>query len=353
MPENRHTGGAADPDVEALCKAATDADAAELLRVLICHRVTPIVTDIVRRRMRDARDRQEHDDLVHEAILQLLVKLRRMRTLPHEAPIADLASYAAVVADRACSAHLRRKMPQRSRLKNRVRYAVTRDPALGVSEQGRGDWLCGLSSWPQPWTTSGLQRLQELRVGGRAAAGFAIGRDDPARLPLPTLIERLLRFAGGPVDLDDLVSAAATMLALTDQPPVTRGSDRDDSADWPRAVADPARPIVDRLGDAAFLAALWRELRELPINQRTVLLLNLRDGDGHDLTSLLPLVGVAGLGEIAACLDMAVEELRSLWHQLPLDDFAIAARLSLKRQQVINLRKSARERLARRLRSWT
>jgi hypothetical protein len=42
--------------------------------------------------------------------------------------------------------------------------------------------------------------------------------------------------------------------------------------------------------------------------------------------------------------------LRTLLTRLPLDDLTIAARLGLTRQQVINLRKSARLRLARRLR---
>jgi hypothetical protein len=38
-----------------------------------------------------------------------------------------------------------------------------------------------------------------------------------------------------------------------------------------------------------------------------------------------------------------------LWKELPLDDLTIAGRLGATRQQVINLRKSARARLVRRL----
>jgi hypothetical protein len=353
MSDTRDPGGAADPDVEALRSAATDAEAAELLRGLIAVRVTPVVTDVVRRRMRDARDRQEQDDLVNDAILQLLVKLQKMRASVGGAPIADVASYAAVVADRVCSAHLRRKWPQRSRLKNRIRYVMTRDPVLRAIEQLRGGYICGLRAWPEPWTESGIKRLQELRVGAAGAAASAIGGGDPSRLPLARLVERLLRFARGPVDLDDLVSATAGLLAVNEQPQPTRGPDSDEFTPWPRTIPDPARPVLDRLGDAAFLREMWRELRLLPVNQRTALLLNLRDDEGRDMASLLPLVGVASLGEIAACLEVPMGDLRSLWHQLPLDDLAIAARLSLTRQQVINLRKSARDRLARRLRQWT
>jgi hypothetical protein len=44
-----------------------------------------------------------------------------------------------------------------------------------------------------------------------------------------------------------------------------------------------------------------------------------------------------------------VRDLDELWDELPLDDLKIAARLGMTRQQVINLRKSARARLARRM----
>ena len=47
---------------------------------------------------------------------------------------------------------------------------------------------------------------------------------------------------------------------------------------------------------------------------------------------------------------MPAPELAALWPDLPLEDAAIAERLGLTRQQVINLRKSARARLGRRMR---
>jgi hypothetical protein len=48
---------------------------------------------------------------------------------------------------------------------------------------------------------------------------------------------------------------------------------------------------------------------------------------------------------------MTDEELTEIWNALPLDDVAIAAHLGVTRQQVINLRKSARERLVRRMKT--
>jgi hypothetical protein len=46
---------------------------------------------------------------------------------------------------------------------------------------------------------------------------------------------------------------------------------------------------------------------------------------------------------------MPVERLASLWNDLPIEDVEIAEHLGVTRQQVINLRKVARERLARRM----
>ncbi len=102
--------------------------------------------------------------------------------------------------------------------------------------------------------------------------------------------------------------------------------------------------------DAERLRRLWRELLQLPVRQRAALLLNLRDAEGHGMIATLPLTGVATMREIAAALEMPAVEFAALWRDLPLEDRRIAELLAITRQQVINLRKCARERLARRLR---
>jgi hypothetical protein len=49
---------------------------------------------------------------------------------------------------------------------------------------------------------------------------------------------------------------------------------------------------------------------------------------------------------------MTPESFAELWNDLPLEDAKIAELLGLTRQQVINARKSGRERLTRRLRGF-
>ena len=77
--------------------------------------------------------------------------------------------------------------------------------------------------------------------------------------------------------------------------------------------------------------------------------MNLRDEDQRGAVQLFPLTGVASIRQIADTLLVPHDEFSEMWNDLPLDDESIAARMGATRQQVINLRKSARERLERRL----
>ena len=82
------------------------------------------------------------------------------------------------------------------------------------------------------------------------------------------------------------------------------------------------------------------------------LLLNLKDATGRGCIGLFPASGIASIRHLAAAVEIGAEEFAALWNDLPLDDARIAQLLDLTRQQVINLRKSARERLTRRLRGF-
>jgi DNA-binding CsgD family transcriptional regulator len=79
--------------------------------------------------------------------------------------------------------------------------------------------------------------------------------------------------------------------------------------------------------------------------------LNLRDQDGYGI-DLFPYRGIASIRQIADALEISIEEFARMWNELPLDDATIADRLGITRQQVINLRKAARERLARNMRDF-
>jgi hypothetical protein len=97
------------------------------------------------------------------------------------------------------------------------------------------------------------------------------------------------------------------------------------------------------------LSRLWNEVLELRAAERKVLLLNLRDEEGASALNLLVLTGVASIDTIAKALELRPTDLKAIWQELPLDYSRIASMIGVTRLQVINLRRSARQRLERRL----
>jgi len=266
------------------------------------------VDEVIRRslaRRRGMFDPADFDDLRSEVMLRLI---RRLEDREAE-PIESLASYAAIVTFHAVDDYGRKRFPERARLSNRIRFTLSRDSRFALWEVD-GDLAGGLREW-----------------NGRApvtlAGGITAGADIPAALL------QLFRAAGGPLSFHALVTA---FWRAAGEP---RGAVLE--------VAVPAAPDRIELGER-----LWPEIVALPPRQRVALLLHLRDDAGE--TALIHL-GIS-LDELASALVMPEDELGALWPELPLDDNRIATRLGATRQQVINLRKCARERLARRMARW-
>lgn len=175
---------------------------------------------------------------------------------------------------------------------------------------------------------------------------------------LALLVERLrrLRLERGMPPVRDLraYTAAVTFHVVSDHRrrqrlEGRRMAGRDDGGVQELADVQPDAAVA--FERRTYLHRLWQEITALPPRQAAALLLNLRDAKGANAVSLLPLTGVASLRDVARILGMPAEELAALWSRLPLDDATIAVTLGLSRQQVINLRKSARQRLARRMRA--
>jgi hypothetical protein len=170
---------------------------------------------------------------------------------------------------------------------------------------------------------------------------------------LAELAGAIFRRAGGAVELDDLVSVVADLQGIRSvELEPARTDDEEEAVDAYAGLADKRGDIISELEQRRYVERLWLEICELPARQRAALLLNLRDDKGGDVIALFPMLGVATLRQLADALELPAEELAALWQDLPLDDATIAGRLGLTRQQVINLRKSARERLSRRMREF-
>jgi hypothetical protein len=253
-----------------------------------------------------------------------------------EDSIGAFSGYTAVAAYHACNEYLRRKYPNRHRLKTRLRYLLNTEKRFAIWENPTTGWICGLRAWQE-----GRRPASSEEVVNRWREKLSDLPHGRTGLPPADLLAKIFERFGGPVEFDELVSIVGQIWGVDDPPAAPEKAARELEA----AGADPA----DRLELKQWMTELWSQIRDLPQGQRAALLLNLRCGAESSAVALLPLTGVATIRDVAEVLGMLPEEFAGIWNQLPLDDLAIAARLGITRQQVINLRKSARERLTRRM----
>jgi RNA polymerase sigma factor (sigma-70 family) len=318
-----------DARFEPLIRAGRDEAEHEIER-LIVDVAQPLIAAISRRYTRSLQSMGPYDaeDVAAAIHLRLIAKLRAVPLFADDA-VRDFDRYVATITYNVINDHLRRTYPERARLKNRLRYVLTHDRRLALWFSERG-MACGLREWIQSATVLPEVALDPSRILRRFPDA---GRPGDA-------LAAILAEIGGAVDFDALVSFVATVWNVGEARPADATL---------RAVPPDYAGTSEQLERREYLGALWAEIRELRPMQRKALLLNLRSAESDDVASLLVLTGVARIEELAATLEMAPGQLAILWNELPLDDLRIAAMLGVTRQQVINLRKSARERLARRM----
>jgi DNA-directed RNA polymerase specialized sigma24 family protein len=299
-----------------------------------------VLAEAVRRGLLGSSRRPaDADDVASETRLRLIRRLWALRREGGEI-IEDFTAYVATTATRTCYGHLRARFPARTRFRNQVRYSVSRHPETQMEPDAQSVWQCRSRALRRAAPPGSTRAFLEA-----PAAFLSLERIDRAQ-PLPQLVAAVLARLDGPIELDRLVDALAQALGVVDATPV--GASPDAEGHTLERVPDPSPGVARVLSDREELQALWEEVAELPVNQRIALLLNLRDPDGGSAMHALPATGIVSMPALARLLEIDDAELRALWDQLPLDDLTIAARLGLTRQQVINLRKSARARLARR-----
>lgn len=268
---------------------------------------------------------QDADDIVASVSLRLVSKLRALSEAADE-PIERFDDYVAALTFNTAYDFFRSRYPRRARLKNRLRYIVSRDPRLAV--WGPSDLsVAGLAAW-----RGRRDRVDPGEILRRDASTAMLDAANQA-----DAVVAILTFIGAPVRFEDLVRLAADLWSVVDLREATGGT----LSVQPTQLAGAE--------SREMLGMVWREILDLPMRQRAALLLNLREEEDGNAVALLVTSGVATLPEIAAALEMSVADLAQLWSRLPVDDLTIAERLGLTRQQVINLRKSARARLTRRM----
>jgi predicted DNA-binding protein (UPF0251 family) len=232
-------------------------------------------------------------------------------------------------------------------LQDLLRHQLHQNPLFALWKADNNHWYAGFTRWSG---TAGAATLSTpLPFAATILETFSM---KPGEDLLPAeLLTAIFDQAKQPVEFERVVALAAEVWNITD-PPM-------ESVDNPEFQGDQhainstlgnSTPGVDMLLEQRLhLEKLWTEVCELPVLQRAALLLNLRDGQGGSAIFFIPHLGIASRSRIAEILEIPEGEFLRLWSDLPLDDAYLAQRLGITRQQVINLRKTARERLARRM----
>lgn len=304
--------------------------AAFLLERLLAEYCAPLIRNITGPKLRRSQETaQDVEDVTSESLLRLIEKLEEVRASA-TGIVGSVSRYTAIVAYNACHDYFRSKFPQRHRLRNRLRYLLKPERGFALWEGPHGEWICGLLRWRDSGMASNA-----LPASPPSGAAFMNPAD---------LLSTLFQAVGAPVDFDALVDFLAPLWGVKD------GVVQVDSKVAPIAAPQLAPAFAaEELNIRSRLEELWSQICALPHPQRTALLLNLRGQDEACALELFSSTGTASMRQIAESLDISPQEFAAIWSKLPLDDLSIADRLKVTRQQVINLRKSARKRLDRRM----
>jgi RNA polymerase sigma factor (sigma-70 family) len=321
--------------------AASDPLTADrLLEHLLTTSLEPRIRRFLRRRLGaslriddDSLINQDALDLAGEIRVALINALRRFRESPGEHRIRSIDAYASVVIRNFYNEYLRRKYPVRFRLRNQVRYVVENTQGMSMAMGPQDRTICVLdrhmANAPVQVVLNGASPDLRERLE-RSGIDVASGA-------MTAVVEAILSDAQAPVALDDLVAALAELRGIRE----TIDVEIDEAIE----VRDHSAGPTDL---KEFLTTVWRDILELPLRHRKVLLLHLADDHDDNLLIMFPVHGVASIRAIAAAVEMDADELARIWNRLPLPDLEIAKLMGLERQQVINLRQSARRSLQRR-----
>jgi hypothetical protein len=306
---------------------SSTATSAKSLETLLFEHAEPLIRRIVWRRLSGAISPQDREDTAGDAVVELIGRLESWKQ-GESRPIDDFLAYTSVIARHSCDHFLRSLHPQKYRLRNRILYLLDNSSVYDEWDQEQGRSVCG-------WAKQIGQAPKKLDPGWYHAVPIR-----PGVTEAEIVAEIFAQFS--PLLVDDLLEATARLSGLGDETPVEWG-------DVEAVVPSHQPDYEEQLDFRRVLEQLWAEIRELPRAQRVALLLNLRDEQGSSPLPSFPALGVASMRQIAEALEFKPEELAGMWSKLPIGDLEIARGLDLERQQVINLRKAARQRLGRRM----
>jgi len=132
-----------DPQLEPLIRAAGDAERDAEIERLIVTLVQPLAARVLSRHSRQLSGIGSHDveDILAGVTFRMVVKLRAVAKSADEA-VLQLESYVRALTFNAANHHLRGRYPQRTRVKNRIRYILLHDKRLASRDSAASRCSC-------------------------------------------------------------------------------------------------------------------------------------------------------------------------------------------------------------------
>ncbi len=326
--------------------AADDQQYQALLDNLIKEHAEPLIHKIIHAKLKLPQTKSikktGHDDandLCQDSIIKLIAHLKQLKTDPSRHPISAFDDFVAKITFNVYNSYIRSKYPHRHKLKRQIEHLLKSRKEFDLWKES-SERLAGFAHWRDSnWPKANQETIQTQSFVLAQLDDFLINQ-----IPLATLLTKFFDWSNQPVAFDELVNIIAEVCGIKDI----------QQNDWP---VDHQPSAKQHSGDGILkleyrehLRLVWKEILALPIRQRCALLLNWKNSASDSFLSTLIIDGIASAQNIAEALEMDLPHLEQIWDQLPLKDAAIGKMLGgLPAQAIANLRKSARERLTRRI----
>lgn len=190
-----------------------------LLSNLITEHADPVISKIIKSKMRVSLDEANGDQLNQDALAMasglramLISDLREIQQHSTRKTIKSFRDYVAIKTYSECADYFREMNPRRWRLKNLLRHQLKQNPQFALWKVDNNYWCAGLSEWRN------AKVFGELTKPLPPAASI---RDRLSRLPnqnaaASELLTTVFEHQGHPVQFERLVSLAAEVWRITD-----------------------------------------------------------------------------------------------------------------------------------------
>jgi hypothetical protein len=288
---------------------------------------------------------------------------RKFRSDPEG--VRNPAGYVSAIVRNRFSDYIRERHPNRHSLANSLRYLLEEKPQYAIWEKDSEIW-CGFSGWKAQGVEPAKPEKAAALTEGRTSlpSGIRKSRESMKRGDWTKLLDAVFESLEGPVEWDAFVALIASLLGVVDLPPV----------EPPATMTAPGLNAYERARVRQALARLWPEVAALNARWRAAFLLNPPFGCDidvfieHGMTSLREIGGLFSFTDQqfeliwrelqfpeerlarARGLDSYDKKFCLVWSYLPIQDAIIGSLIGRTSQQVIALRRLARERLAERAR---